>query len=76
MKKLDAQRDEDIDYSEIPEFSDEFLRKTPMEFSPGKTAISLRMDDDLLEWLRSQGKGYQTRINAIVRAYYEQKTAQ
>jgi uncharacterized protein (DUF4415 family) len=36
---------------------------------PPKTAISLRLDADVLAWLKSQGPGYQTRINAILRAY-------
>ena len=34
-----------------------------------KTAISLRVDADVLEWLKAQGPGYQTRINAILRAF-------
>jgi len=38
---------------------------------PPKASISLRLDADILEWLRSQGPGYQTRINAILRAYKE-----
>ena len=33
--------------------------------------LTLRLDADVLEWLKSQGKGYQSRINAILRAYYE-----
>lgn len=36
---------------------------------PPKRAISLRVDADVLEWLKTQGPGYQTRINAILRAY-------
>jgi uncharacterized protein (DUF4415 family) len=36
---------------------------------PGKTAISLRVDQDVLEWFRAQGDGYQTRMNAVLRAY-------
>ena len=36
-----------------------------------KQMISLRLDQDLLEWLKSQGKGYQTRINAILRSYMD-----
>jgi uncharacterized protein (DUF4415 family) len=36
---------------------------------PPKTAISLRVDADVLAWLKTQGPGYQTRINAILRAY-------
>jgi uncharacterized protein (DUF4415 family) len=38
---------------------------------PPKASISLRLDADILEWLKSQGPGYQTRINAILRAYKE-----
>ena len=36
---------------------------------PPKAAISLRLDVDVLQWFKSQGPGYQTRINAILRAY-------
>jgi uncharacterized protein (DUF4415 family) len=38
---------------------------------PPKASISLRVDADVLEWFKSQGPGYQTRINAILRAYKE-----
>ena len=38
-----------------------------------KRAISLRLDADLLDWLRAQGPGYQSRINAVLRAYMEAK---
>jgi uncharacterized protein (DUF4415 family) len=37
-----------------------------------KAAMTLRLDADMLDWFRAQGKGYQTRINAILRRYYEQ----
>ena len=37
-----------------------------------KTHASLRIDADVLDWFRSQGRGYQTKINAILRSYYEQ----
>jgi uncharacterized protein (DUF4415 family) len=36
-----------------------------------KEPITVRLDTDMLEWFRTYGKGYQTRINAILRAYYE-----
>lgn len=35
----------------------------------GKASISLRVDADVLEWFRSQGPGYQTKINAVLRAF-------
>lgn len=39
---------------------------------PPKTAVSLRLDDDVLAWFKAQGPGYQTRINALLRAYMEE----
>lgn len=35
----------------------------------GKASISLRVDADVLEWFKAQGPGYQTRINAVLRAF-------
>ena len=71
LKRLDAMTDDDIDYSDTPAFDEEFLRTVPMKFSPGKQPITVRLDSDVLEWMKAQGKGYQSRINAILRAYYE-----
>ncbi|MFT5284827.1 MAG: hypothetical protein ACI8TQ_000986 [Planctomycetota bacterium] len=71
LKKLDATKDKDIDYSDIPEFDADFLRNIPTRVSPGKKSIALRLDVDILDWMKAQGKGYQSRINAILRAYYE-----
>ncbi len=39
--------------------------------APRKAAISLRLDADILDWFRTQGPGYQTRINAVLRAYMQ-----
>ena len=71
LARIDAIKDEDIDYSDIPEIDDDFFKNAEVVFSPGKKAISLRVDTDVLEWMQSQGKGYQSRINAVLRAYYE-----
>lgn len=40
-----------------------------LKIQPAKSAISLRVDQDVLEWFKSQGPGYQTRINAVLRAF-------
>ena len=64
-------QDKDIDYSEIPEFDEAFLRSVEMKITPEKKPISVRVDADVLDWMKSQGKGYQSRINAILRSYYE-----
>lgn len=40
-----------------------------LEPAPSKTLVSLRVDQDVLEWFKSKGSGYQTRINAVLRAF-------
>ncbi len=36
---------------------------------PNKELISLRIDQDVIEWFKAQGPGYQTRINSVLRAF-------
>ena len=38
-----------------------------------KKAVSIRLDEDVLKWFRRQGRGYQTRMNAVLRAYVESR---
>jgi len=71
LKRIDAMQDEDIDYSDIPEIDADFFRNATVVTPPTKKQLTLRLDDDVLMWLKNQGKGYQSRINAILRAYYE-----
>ena len=47
---------------------------TELPKPPRKGDMTLRIDSDVLDWFRAQGKGYQSRINAILRRYYEQHT--
>jgi len=71
--RYDSRSDEDIDFSEIPELTDEFLERAgyePVKRAP-KEALSIRLDPDVLEWLRATGPGYQTRINYILRVAME-----
>lgn len=71
LKRLDATGDDDIDYSDIPELDENFWKHAKPVVSPGKTQLTVRLDSDVLDWFKSQGKGYQSRINAILRSYYE-----
>lgn len=71
LKRIDAQQDKDIDYSDIPELDENFFKKARVTVPPGKQQLTLRLDADVLAWLKGQGRGYQSRINAILRAYYE-----
>lgn len=46
---------------------------TVVGLPPGKEAIKLRIDRDVLDWFRAGGKGYQTRMNAVLRAFMESR---
>ncbi|MDH3605283.1 MAG: BrnA antitoxin family protein [Candidatus Tectomicrobia bacterium] len=63
--------DEEIDQSDIPELDESFFERATVTFPPSKQQLTIRLDTDILKWLKGQGRGYQTRINAILRAYYE-----
>jgi uncharacterized protein (DUF4415 family) len=69
LEALKAMPDEDIDYSDIPPLGDEFWKNAVRNpfYKPTKTSTTVRLDSDVLMWLKSKGKGYQTRINAILR---------
>jgi uncharacterized protein (DUF4415 family) len=60
-----------IDYSDIPPLSDEFFAKATSAWPPAKTQLTIRLDADVLDWLKANGRGYQTRINHILRAAME-----
>jgi len=68
-KAMKSIRNEDIDYSDIPELSESFFKKANLEMPKTKTAISFRLDTDILEWFRSQGEKYQTKMNAVLKAF-------
>jgi uncharacterized protein (DUF4415 family) len=69
LKALAARPDSEIDTSDIPELTDEQWKnaKRGHFYRPVKRQITARVDADVLEWLKAQGKGYQSRINAILR---------
>lgn len=73
--KLDAMTDEEIDLSDCPEITPEQFAKAVIRrglpVGKNKVQVTLRIDSDVLEWFKSQGKGYQTQINSLLRAYME-----
>ncbi len=71
LKKLDEIKDKNIDYSDIPELDEKFWENTVIEYPEKKKPVTLRLDADVLDWFRSLGKGYQTRINSVLRSFYE-----
>ena len=78
-ERLDALQNEDIDLSDMPEITPEMFAKAVvrrgLKPAPRKQQVTIRLDDDVLEWFRAQGKGYQTRINSLLRAYMEAHTS-
>lgn len=69
LKALSDRPDSDIDYSDIPLLDEAFWKQAVRNpyYKPVKTSTTVRLDSDVLVWLKSQGKGYQTRINTILR---------
>ncbi len=61
--------DREIDYSDIPETDEDFWKKAKLVVPEKKSRISIRLDNEVLEWFKSQGKGYQTRINTVLKSY-------
>jgi uncharacterized protein (DUF4415 family) len=68
-KSLAGLREDAIDYSDIPPLDDEFFRTAKLLMPQPKKPVALRLDADVLDWLKRQGRGYQSRVNAILRAY-------
>jgi uncharacterized protein (DUF4415 family) len=63
--------DEEIDTSDIPPLDEELFASAELRMPQAKPSITIRLDPDILEWFKGQGKGYQTRINAVLRKYVE-----
>src|SRR3974390_2890369 len=73
-KRIDAMRDEDINFSDIPRQGPDFFAGAILWPGP-KKQITLRIDPDVLRFFRKHGRGYQTTINAGLRKYMEARTA-
>ena len=69
LATLVALSDQEVDVSDMPPLTDVFWQNAMRNpfYRPTKTSTTIRIDSDVLAWLRGQGKGYQSRINAILR---------
>ncbi len=67
IEDLRRMKDEEIDLTDIPETADWSKAVVGKFYRPIKKSLTIRIDADVLAWLRGQGKGYQTRINALLR---------
>jgi len=66
---LASETDKGIDFSDIPKLGPDFWRNAALRMPQKKESITLRLDRDVVMWFRSLGRGYQTRINAVLRSY-------
>ena len=58
LKEIEAIQDKDIDYSEIPEADEGFWKRVELQMPQPKKGIYIRLDTDVIDWLKSKGKGY------------------
>ena len=78
LKRLRTMKDEDIDFSDIPEATPEMFARGVVRHGlkpvDPKELLILHLDRDVVEWYRKQGRGYHTRINALLRAHMQEKS--
>src|ERR1700690_390581 len=71
LVRIDQMKDAEITYSDIPPLGKSFLKRAATAWPPVKKQLTIRLDADFLAWLKTQGRGYQTRINRILRVVME-----
>jgi uncharacterized protein (DUF4415 family) len=72
LRELEAMPDDQIDTSDIPEQVD-FTGPVYIGLFPGpgkKKSVTIRLDDDIVRWFKKQGKGWQTKMNWVLRLYF------
>ena len=74
--KRQGQGKEPIDFSDIPELDASFWEDAALVVPDAKTKVTIRIDTDVYRWFTSQGSGYQTRMNAVLRSYMMQRALQ
>ena len=69
LRQIAAAKDQDIDFSDIPELDDDFWRNAEL-IEPDRTEqITLRVKRSVLAYFRAPGKGYQSRMNRVLESY-------
>ncbi|MGD0966500.1 MAG: BrnA antitoxin family protein [Candidatus Acidiferrales bacterium] len=71
LARIDQMKDAEINYADIPPLDKSSLKRATTAWPPVKKQLTIRLDADVLAWLKAQGKGYQTRINRILRVAME-----
>ena len=69
--RLVTMSDQEIDGSDVPELDERFWNDAKIIAPQNKKTTTIPIDADVLDWFKSQGKGWQTRINNVLQAYYK-----
>jgi uncharacterized protein (DUF4415 family) len=67
IRAIAAKKDEDIDFSDAPPVLDWSKAEIGKFYRPKKRPVTMRLDADVVEWLKSDGRGYQTKANWLLR---------
>jgi uncharacterized protein (DUF4415 family) len=73
IRALKRMKDREIDVTDIPEIRDWRKAVVGKFYRPIKKSLTIRLDADVLSWLKGEGRGYQTRINRILREAMEHR---
>jgi uncharacterized protein (DUF4415 family) len=60
-----------INYLDIPETDEAFWKNAKVHFPRRKQMVTIRLDPEIVEWFQENGRGYQTKINAVLKSYIE-----
>ena len=71
--EINAIKDEDIDFSDIPELDESFWADAKLVEADRTEQVTLRIKHSVLNHFKSSGKGYQTRINQVLESYVRAK---
>lgn len=71
IEELKNMPDSAIDTSDIPELDRDFWDNAKLVHPRTKQAISIRLDSDVLDWFKNQGKGYQSLMNSVLKSYVD-----
>jgi uncharacterized protein (DUF4415 family) len=71
LARARAMPDDKIDDSDSPELDASFFSRPLVQLPDKKRQVTIRLDESVLAWFKSKGKGYQGRINAVLRAYVD-----
>ena len=71
LKQIATTPDSEIDYSDISALSPEFWKNAKVVFPQPKKKVTIRINTDVLDWFKKEDKGYQSRINAVLRSFKE-----